>query len=514
MKKRILWVDDEVDNLRSLMYFLESEGYVVETASNGTDGVDRIEKDSYDLIFLDQYMPGMDGIETLSRMREISGKTPIIMVTKADDKSIIDAALSQRVDDYLIKPVSPLQVLATIKRIVEKKAKIKENLGKSYSQTMRRISEMFSTSEDTATYAKIHHAMSQWNLSVNREIETDIMNMHAMQKSELNSGFAKFVMKNYRKWIKQQSGPVMSHTLFSNHVDPMIRENKKVFFLLIDCMRYDHYLLMETFLSDSFKTALHSYYSILPTATPYSRNAIFSGMLPVQIARNYPEKWNFSDSLSQNQYEEEFLKIRMRQSLSMEDVSYAKVSTNENLKKYIQSFSRHERNRLNVLIVNIMDVFTHFRSESEILKDMLPDENSLLAFISTWFRTSELLDFFSYLISRNYSIVITSDHGSIISKDPLLMNTGKDVSINLKYKFGSSIQPQSSEIAILDAPEEWGLPVPKKTDKWYLSTGNGYLVYSTKFNQYKREYYNTFQHGGISMEEMILPIGIVEAKNV
>ncbi|PIP14470.1 MAG: hypothetical protein COX48_00575, partial [bacterium (Candidatus Stahlbacteria) CG23_combo_of_CG06-09_8_20_14_all_34_7] len=181
---------------------------------------------------------------------------------------------------------------------------------------------------------------------------------------------------------------------------------------------------------------------------------------------------------------------------------------------YIQTFSRFEKNRLNVLIVNIMDVFTHFRSESEILKDMLPDENSLLAFISTWFRTSELLGFFSHLTSNKNTVIISSDHGSIISKDALLMNTGKDVSINLKYKFGSSIQPQNNSIAVLNAPYEFGLPVPKKSDKWYLATGNGYLVYSTKFNQYKKEYYNTFQHGGISMEEMILPIGILEAKNV
>ncbi|MDD3803271.1 MAG: response regulator [bacterium] len=513
MKKRILWIDDEVDNLKSLMYFLENEGYEVQTASNGLDGVEHLEKEFFDLIFLDQFMPGIDGIETLSRMREISQKTPIIMVTKADDKSIIDTALSLRVDDYLIKPVSPLQVLATIKRIVERKSKIKENLGKSYSQTMRRISDMLSSSEDSFAYAKIHHIMSQWNLSINREIETDIKNMHSMQKSELNSGFSKYVLKNYRNWIKQDKSPVMSHTLLSNHVNPILKDGKRVFFLLIDCMRYDHYLLMETFLSDLFKVSLNSYFSILPTATPYSRNAIFAGMLPSQIAANYPEKWDFADSQSQNQYEEEFLRMQMRQTLSMEDVSYAKVSTNESLKKYIQTFSRFEKNRLNVLIINIMDVFTHFRSESEILKDMLPDENSLLAFISTWFRTSGLLDFFSYLTSKKNSIVITSDHGSIISKDPLLMNTGKDVSINLKYKFGSSIQPQSSGIAHIDSPEDWGLPVPKRSDKWYLATGNGYLVYSTKFNQYKKEYFNTFQHGGISMEEMILPIGIVEAKN-
>lgn len=512
MKKRILWVDDEVDSLRSLMYFLDNEGYQVETVSNGADGVELLGKEGFDLIFLDQYMPGMDGMETLARMRELSQNTPIIMVTKADDKSIIDTALSQKADDYLIKPVSPLQVLATIKRIVERKAKIKENLGRNYSQTIRRITEMLSASEETETYARIHHIMSQWNLRINREIETDIMNMHSAQKSELNSGFAKYIIKNYPKLIKNPD-MTMSHNLLSKSVEPLLKENRKVFFLLVDCMRYDHYLLMETFLNESFRTSLSSYYSILPTATPYSRNSIFAGTLPLSIARNYPEKWDFADSLSQNQYEEEFVKMRMRSILREDEISYAKVSTNESLKKYIQAFPRMEKNKLNVLIVNIMDVFTHFRSESEILKDMLPDENSLLAFISTWFRTSELLGFLSYVVSKGSTVIITSDHGSIVSKEALLMNTGKDVSINLKYKFGSSIQPQSSSIAVIESPDEWGLPVPKKSDRWYLATGNGYLVYSTKFNQYKREYYNTFQHGGISMEEMILPVATLEAKN-
>ena len=514
MKKKILWIDDEVDNLKSLMYFLESEGYLVQTVSNGSDAVEIANKESFDVIFLDEYMPGMDGIETLSRIRENSHRVPIIMVTKADDKSIIDSALSERVDDYLIKPVNPIQVLATVKRIVEKKSKIKDNLGKSYSAAIRRINSMLEESESSETYAKIHHTMSQWNLSINREIETGLMDMHSMEKNQLNAGFSKFVMKNYKKWINQNDSPVMSHRLIDNAILPILNDNKKVFFLLVDCMRYDHYLLMETFLSESFKTSLKSYYSILPTATPYSRNAIFSGMTPLELSYKYPEKWEFADSLSQNQHEEEFLKIKMMQRTGMEDISYAKVSTNESLKRYIQTFSRFEKNRFNVLIVNIMDVFTHFRSESEILKDMLPDENSLLAFISTWFRTSGLLNFFSYLTSKGNTIVISSDHGSIISKDGLLLNTGKDVSINLKYKFGSSIQAQNNSIAVIDNPDEFGLPVPKKSDKWYLATGNGYLVYSTKFNQYKKEYMNTFQHGGISMEEMILPIGILEAKNV
>lgn len=514
MKKKILWIDDEADNLRSMMYFLETEGFDVETVSNGADAIELTKKHSYDLVFLDQYMPGMDGIETLSRIRENSQNTPIIMVTKADDKSIIDSAISERVDDYLIKPVNPLQMLATIKRITEKTSRIKENLGRSYSSTIRRMNDLLESSQDSRVYADIHHTMSQWNLRINREMERDLMDMHSMQKSQLNSGFSKFIYKNYRDWLHGSNAPVMSHTLLDKHVMPLLRENKKVFFILIDCMRYDHYLLLETFLGNAFKTTLKSYYSILPTATPYSRNSIFSGMLPLEIAMKYPERWDFADSMSQNHHEEEFLKIKMRRDMSMEDVSYAKVSTNEALNRYIQTFSRFQKNRLNVLIINIMDVFTHFRSESEILKDMLPDENSLLAFISSWFRSSELLDFFSHLTSKENSIVITSDHGSIISKEPLLLNTGKDVSINLKYKFGSSIQPQNNSIMVLDRPEEFGLPVPKKTDKWYLATGNGYLVYSTKFNQYKKEYFNTFQHGGVSMEEMILPIGIIEAKNV
>lgn len=231
MKKKILWIDDEADNLRSMMYFLETEGFDVETVSNGADAIELTKKHSYDLVFLDQYMPGMDGIETLSRIRENSQNTPIIMVTKADDKSIIDSAISERVDDYLIKPVNPLQMLATIKRITEKTSRIKENLGRSYSSTIRRMNDLLESSQDSRVYADIHHTMSQWNLRINREMERDLMDMHSMQKSQLNSGFSKFIYKNYRDWLHGSNAPVMSHTLLDKHVMPLLRENKKVFFI-------------------------------------------------------------------------------------------------------------------------------------------------------------------------------------------------------------------------------------------------------------------------------------------
>jgi len=335
-----------------------------------------------------------------------------------------------------------------------------------------------------------------------------------MEKEQVNEAFIKFFEHNYIKWIKGIDAPVLSHTLLDNYVIPLLKKEEKVFFLLIDCFRYDHYLLIETFLQEYFETSLFYYYSIIPTATPYSRNSIFSGMLPLEMYNSYREKWSFADSDSQNQFEEFFLKRKIKLSLQTEDISYSKVSMNEYLKAYITEFNKIDNKKLNALVINMMDVFTHFRSNSKILKDMLPDENSLLAFVSTWFRTSGLIDFFKHLVNKGYTIVITSDHGSIISKKALEMETGKDVSINLKYKFGSSIKTKDKNIFVINNPNEYGLPVPKKTDKWYIAEGNGYLVYSTKFNQYKKEYYNTFQHGGISMEEIIMPVGIIRGKNV
>ncbi len=513
MKGKILWIDDEIENLKSLIYFLEEEGYIIDTVSNGEDAIEMLKEEKYNIIFLDEYMHGFDGIETLNLIREISYNLPVVMITKSEDTNIMDSALSERVDDYLIKPVSPKQLLATLKKFLNKKETINRFLGKNYTLSMNKINNMLLEEESFEKYYKIHHLLSLWNLNINRNMETDILSMHEMQKEQVNEAFIKFVKRNYVDWIKGNNAPVLSHTLLDNYIVPLLKENKKVFFLLIDCFRYDHYLLIETFLQEYFDTYLSYYYSIIPTATPYSRNAIFSGMLPLEIYNSYREKWSFADSDSQNQFEEFFLKRKIKISLNIEDVSYNKVSMNEYLKKYISEFNKLDNKKMNALVINMMDVFTHFRSNSKILKDMLPDENSLLAFVSTWFRTSGLIDFFKHLINKDYTIVITSDHGSIISKKALEMETGKDVSINLKYKFGSSIKAKDKSIFVIDNPQEYGLPIPKKTDKWYIAEGNGYLVYSTKFNQYKKEYYNTFQHGGISMEEMIMSIGIIRGKN-
>ncbi len=511
MKPRILWIDDQIDSLKSLIFFLEKSGYEIKTVTNGQDALHLIEEEYFDIVFLDQFMPGLDGIETLNSIRERSFNLPVIMITKAEDDDIIDSALSEMADDYLIKPVNPKQLQATIKKTLSKKEKIRESVGKNYSHAIGKINDILDNGEDHKAYKKIHHIFNLWNLAINRNIENDIISMHNMQKEQINSQFFTYIKNHYTELI-QSKEIVMSHTFLDNFIIPELRENRKVLFVLIDCMRYDHYLLMETFLKDYFKTQLSYYYAILPTATPYARNAIFSGLLPSQIHSIYPDKWTFMDKESQNQHENFFLRKKILTELPKKNISYSKISTNEDLSRYIGNFNNIINSDLNALIINIMDVFTHFRSDSDILKDMLPDENSLLAFISTWFRTSGILQFLNRAADLGFKIIITSDHGSIISKKAMKIETGKDVSVNLKYKFGSSIRSEDKNILTIDNPLVFGLPVAKKTDKWYIASGNGYLVYSTKFNQYKNKYFNTFQHGGVSMEEMIMPVGILDKR--
>jgi len=498
--------------LKSLIFFLEEQDFKVDTASNGRDGVEMIKSVSYDAILLDQYMPGHDGLNTLNLIKSYSYSTPVVMVTKAEDRNIINSALSERVDDYLLKPVNPNQLIATLKKLLEKNRHIRTMLGKNYSEGISGIDSILENERSFKTYADVHHTMSVWNLNINRDMETDLVSMHSLYKEQLNSGFSKYISSVYPSWIKNGDGPVLSHSFLDEFVHPLIKSDKKVFFLLIDCMRYDHYLMLETYFREFFKTSIQSYYSILPTATPYSRNSIFSGMTPLEMYRSYPEKWEFADIQSQNQYEEFFLRRKMRESAGIEDVHYYKISTNESMKKYFASYNRLDNNTLNVLILNIMDIFTHYRSQSDVMMDIFHDENSLLSFVSTWARTSDIVKHLRNVAAKGYTIIISTDHGSIVSKTPLLMHTGKDVSINLKYKFGSSIQPDDKNILTIEKPEDFGLPIAKKSDKWYLATNNGYLIYSTKFNQYKKEYMNTFQHGGVSMEEMILPVGILRKK--
>lgn len=514
MKPRILWIDDQIDSLKSLVYFLEKQDYDVTTVTNGADALHMIEEEFFDAVFLDQYMPGLDGIETLNRIREKSYNLPVIMITKAEDEGIIDSALSEMADDYLIKPVNPKQLHATLKKILAKKEIIRSAVGKNYSQAIISVNDILMQEEGHESYHRVHHLLNLWNLAINRNIEDDMIDMHSQQKEQINMQFISYIKKIFPQWMKGNNAPIMSHTFLEHFIVPRIKQGKKVMFLLIDCMRYDHYLLMETLLKDYFRTTLNYYYAILPTATPYARNAIFSGMTPLQIRKVYPDKWTFRDKESQNQHEEFFLRNRINALSGEQTISYAKISTNDELHRYIGSFSNISSNTLNALVVNIMDVFTHFRSDSTVLKDMLPDENSLLAFISTWFRSSGILKLLKMASKSGYSIVITSDHGSIICKKPQKIETGKDVSVNLKYKFGSSIMARDKNILTIEHPDEWGLPVARPTDKWYLATGNGYLVYSTKYNYYKAKYMNTFQHGGISMEEMIMPVGILENNDI
>lgn len=512
MKKRILWIDDQIDSLKSLSIFLENEGYEVISSSSGQDGIEKVKNEIFDLIILDQYMPGLDGIETLSILKEYSSNIPVVMVTRADDKDIIKNAISLKINEYLIKPINAMQLLTTIKRILENKKIISDSIGERYSNFLKKVEIYLNGELSLESFYELHRISSQMNTVLNEFLKKEIIYLHEQTKENMNKVFTKFVSKNYPNLLKDKS-LTFSHKLFEHKVFPILKYNKKILFILIDCMRYDQYLVLESILSEYFRIVNDHYFSIIPTATPFSRNSIFSGFLPIEIYKIFPERWEFEDTLSQNQYEDEFLKSLSKKN-GVNRVHYSKISTNENLSKYISNFSNLQNNILNVLVINIMDIFTHIRSESNILKDMLPDESSLLFLMEIWIKTSGILELLDRSVDNGFKIFITSDHGSTVAKDPIILSTGKDVSINLKYKFGSSISPQSKDLLIIDKPEEFGLPVQKPNDKWYITFGNGYFVYSTKLNQYKKEYYNTFQHGGISMEEMILPIGIIEGKHV
>ncbi len=514
MKKRILWIDDEIESLKSILYFLEKEGYEILPSSTGNDGVEKIKKIPIDLVILDQYMPGMDGIETLTKIKELFLNIPVIMVTKADDENIIQNALSLKINDYLIKPINVVQLLTTIKRILENKKIFSNSIGEKYSFFLKKVENYLNEDLDLEKFAYLHHLSSTMNLLLKDFLKEDIVELHINTKENMNKIFARYIMENYPRMIKDNT-LTFSHRLFEHKIFPLLKNGEKILFILIDCMRYDQYLILQSILSDFFRIRSDHYFSILPTATPFSRNSIFSGYLPIEIYRIFPERWDFEDSSSQNQYEEEFTKsLFKRNGFDNNRINYSKILTNDGLKKYLTNFYSLKNNLINILVINIVDTFTHARSESDLLKDILPDENSFLSFMEIWTKTSGILEIVETGLDQGFKILITTDHGYIVSKNPIVLNAGKDVSINLKYKFGSSISPQSKDLLIIENNEDFGLPVHKTTDRWYITLGNGYFVYSTKLNQYKKEYYNTFQHGGISMEEMILPIGTVDGKYV
>jgi CheY-like chemotaxis protein len=509
---RILWADDEIDLLRPHILFLESKGYHVTSVSNGADAVDRVRDERYDVVMLDEQMPGMGGLEALSEIKDLAPQTPVVMVTKSEEEHLMEEALGGQISDYLTKPVNPSQILLTLKRLLERTRLRSEKVSQKYLQSFNEITQALMNPLDHDEWVGLYQRLTGFSLELEgdegaRQILTD-------QYQEANRAFGRFVEDEYAGWIADATSksrvarPTLSHEVMKEFVFPKLSDKRPVIFLLVDCMRYDQWLEFESLLRPLFDVETAFHYSILPTATPYSRNAIFSGLLPSEIARRFPQIWENAadDEHSRNRHEEEFLADLLKRSRLESRLRYEKVITSQDGRDFASNVTDYLQSDLSAVVVNFVDILAHSRSDSDVLKEIAPDERAYRALTRTWFEHSWLYQAFRELATHDCTLVVTSDHGAVRSLHPTKVIGDRETSTALRYKYGRSLKCDGRHAIYVRNPEEYGLPKEQSNTNFILAKEDYYFVYPTNYNKYLNMYKDTFQHGGASLEEMILPV--------
>ena len=514
--KNILWVDDEIDQLKSQIIFLEGRGYEVTQASNGDDAVALVGERNFDLVLLDEMMPGKDGLTTLEEIKEKKPHLPVIMVTKSEEEDLMDQAIGKKIDDYLTKPVNPSQLLSAAKKILESKKIRMERMARDYAQASSKIRSSLFMPLGWQDWIEIHRTLSEWNLEIDDFGDLDLRQTHLGQKRECNIEFGKYVEAFYLKWLSKVDSPPLSVDVVKKSLFPLLSQKIRVFFIVMDCMRVDQWLTIEPVLDEYFDIEREYYYSILPTATPYSRNAIFSGLFPSELAQKYPGLWKAGtrDDSSRNRYEHQLLDDQLKKlRLPLKsDTKYVKVLDIKEGEYLAKKISSYKNTPLLSVVFNFLDILAHGRSQSEILKEMAPDESAYRSLTRPWFLHSSLLRILRHLATQDCVVVITSDHGSVLGTRGTIALGKKDTSTNLRYKYGDNLNCNPKEALLIKNPKEYKLPQYTMCTTYIIAKEDYYFVYPTKYSEYEREYKNSFQHGGISLEEMILPVVTLRPK--
>jgi DNA-binding response OmpR family regulator len=519
--KRILWVDDEIELLRSHIIFLSEKGYDVDTVTNGEDAVNSVKEKSYDLVFLDEMMAGMGGLETLSHIKDVDPNIPVVMVTKTEEEAIMEEAIGGKINDYLTKPVNPSQVLLVCKKILEGKKISGQYVAKDYLQDFNQISMSLLNSMDFQEWAEVNLKMVNWDIELDTHPEVDLRQTLNDQRREANKEFSKYVEKNYKEWINNVGDidtPVLTTEIVNKYIIPELKDEKtSIFFFVIDCLRVDQWMVMEKHLLDYFKIDKEYYYGILPTATPYARNALFSGLFPSEIEKHYPELWQSGDDdeKSMNKYEKELLQALLdRKKIKLKnELKYIKIIDPEVGRNFEQNILSYQNQQLTAVVVNFLDMIAHGRSDSDILKEIAPDEAAYRSLTNSWFMHSSLLATFKSLAKmKNVKIIITTDHGSIRSMRGAKVLGDREASTNLRFKHGRNLKAEDKHAIFIKNPLDYKLPKRGVTINYIIAKEDYYFVYPTDYHKYLTYYKDTFQHGGISMEEMILPVITMEPK--
>ena len=504
----LLWVDDEIEMLRAHIIFLEKKGYDVTTVNNGNDAIEECRKRNFDLVLLDEMMPGITGLETLQQIKEISPSTPIVMVTKSEEENIMDQAIGQKIADYLIKPVNPNQILLALKKNIHKKQIVTEVTQTGYRKDFQDIAMRIMDCNTLDDWKDIYRRLVRWELELS-SADSDMTEMLAMQKEEANNAFAKFVRKNYLSWVAPGTTqrPLMSPDIFKSRVFPAVNNGEKVFLVVIDNFRYDQWRTLAQDIGEMFDIDEDMYMSILPTATQYARNAIFSGLMPEQIERLFPDLWGDEDEEEgKNINEEPLVRTQIERYRRHDTFSYHKINDSAGAERLIERLSELTKNDINVIVVNFIDMLSHARTESKMVRELANNESAYRSITLSWFRHSVMGELLKALSQTDSTVIITTDHGSIRASKPIKIIGDRNTNTNLRYKLGKNLNCQSKEVFVVKNPHEAQLPAPNLSTSYVFATGNSFLAYPNNYNYYVSYYKDTFQHGGISMEEMLIPL--------
>ena len=513
-KDRILWADDEIDLLKAHVMFLESKGYDVTCVNNGEDAVQLTTEQHFDIVFLDENMPGMSGLDALDRIKEQDNVVPVVMITKSEEEDLMTQAIGKKIADYLIKPVNPNQILLSIKKNLNKKEIISSTTTDDYRNEFSRIGMQINDSFSYQDWMDVYKKLVYWELEL-EHTGNEMSDLLRMQKEEADSMFVKFVKRNYEKWFEEGCDrPMMSHEVFKKKLFPSLDNGEKIFFIVFDNFRFDQWRVVRELLQDEFVVDGEELYcSILPTATQYARNAIFSGLMPLQIKKMYPQYWVPEDSEEgKNNHEAELIGTQIERFRKKYSYCYHKINDSDSCEKLIADFHNYSSKQLNVVVFNFVDMLSHARTDSKMIRELAASEAAYRSLTKSWFQHSPIAEFFRLLSEKGCKVVITTDHGTIRVGNAVRVVGDRNTNTNLRYKVGKNLDYNAKDVFAIKQSEKIGLPSPNVSSNYIFACGGDFFAYPNNYNYYVGYYKNTFQHGGVSMEEMFVPLVTLSPK--